>query len=140
MSRQGTNPGRGRVAGGSILVWTEWIVAALGAAFLIAVLGYMGWHSAGRERTPPAISINALSVTRAGERYVVRFEARNAGDATAAGVVINGRLRRGSETIEEAEVTLDYAPGRSSREGALVFENDPGAYRLVLSAIGYHEP
>ena len=140
MSRQGTNPGRGGVAGSSVLAWTEWMVAALGAAFLIAVLAYMGWRSAGRERTPPTISINALSVIQAGERYVVRFEARNEGDDTAAGVVISGRLRRGSEMIEEAEVTLDYAPGRSSREGALIFENDPGAYRLVLSAIGYHEP
>ena len=140
MSRQGANPGQGRVAGGSILAWTEWIVAALGAAFLIAVLGYMGWRSAARERTPPAISVSALSVTRAGERYVVRFEARNQGDATAAGAVINGRLSRGTETVEEAEVTLDYAPGRSSRHGALVFENDPGAFRLVLSATGYHDP
>lgn len=141
MSGQGAHPGRRRIAGGgSLLAWTEWIAAALGAAFLIAVIGYLGWRSAARERTPAAISVSALSVTRAGERYVVRFEAHNQGDATAAGAVIEGRLSRGTETIEEAEVTLPYAPGRSKREGALIFENDPGAFRLVLSATGYHDP
>ncbi len=138
MSRQET--GGSRTGGGRVLALAEWVFAGLGAAFLVGVLGHLSWSAAVHENAPPEISVRAVSVTAAGERYVVRFEGRIQGGETAAGVVIKGRLQRGSETVEEAETTLDYAPARSTREGALAFANDPASFRLVLGAAGYHKP
>jgi uncharacterized protein (TIGR02588 family) len=132
--------GSGRRRSGRILALAEWIVAGLGALFLIGALAHLSWRAAVEGGAPPAISVSAASVTAAKGRYLVRFEALNEGGATAAGVVVKGRLKRGAETVEEAETTLDYAPPRSRRHGVLVFENDPASLQLVLDATGYHEP
>lgn len=140
MSRQAARPASNGDRSDRILAWAEWIVAGLGAAFLFGVLGYMSWHALVYQSAPPAIFIHAVSTVRAGEHYVVRFEARNQGHSTAAGLLVEGSLRRGGETVEEAETTLDYVPARSRREGALLFENDPASFQLVLGAAGYHKP
>ena len=44
-------------------------VAALGAVLVAGTLGYMGWHMATSEATPPALSLEVASVEPQGDRY-----------------------------------------------------------------------
>jgi uncharacterized protein (TIGR02588 family) len=115
-------------------------VAALGAVLVAGTLGYMGWHVATSEATPPALSLEVASVEPQGDRYLVTFRARNAGGSTAAQVHVAGELGRGGEVVEEGEATVDYVPSSSERRGGLVFTRDPRRHELTLRVKGWTEP
>ena len=123
-----------------LVAWAEWAVAALGAAFVLGAVGYLTWSGLTRRGGPPDVSLSLISVVSSERSHTVLFEARNEGDATAAGLVVEGRLLQDGRTVEEAETTLDYLPGLSTRKGGLIFAHDPAAYQLSLSARGYHDP
>lgn len=136
MRRSEDQPSRSNRA----LAVAERTFAACGAAFLVAVIGYIGWYAAAHGDARPELAVGLIKVSPVGQQYAAFFQMTNHGHATAAGVVVEGELRRGDVTIERAETTLDYVPGRSRREGALLFTQDPNAFTLLLSAKGYHDP
>ena len=118
----------------------EWLVAGLGALLVIFTVGYMVHFALTRPEGPPVVVLEVTGVARAGAGYLVSFKATNTGHSTGAGVVVTGELSRGGEAIEESEMTLDYLPQDSERQGGLFFTEDPAAYELVLRAQGYAEP
>ena len=118
----------------------EWVAAAVSAALVLFVLGYLLYDAAARPQTPPAVEVSVDSVARGGGVWRVEFVARNRGQNTAAGVIVEGELKDGERTVETSEATLDYVPGKSKRHGGLFFRQDPGAYRLELRALGYQRP
>lgn len=126
-------------ATGEAPLWQD-LVAAVGAVLVLAVLGFLAWELLTTTETPPAIVVRAEAVEPQPGGYLVRFEARNDGGSTAAGAEIVGRLREGATLVEEARVTLDYLPARSSRAGGLLFARDPRGLELRLQAEGYSEP
>jgi uncharacterized protein (TIGR02588 family) len=62
------------------------------------------------------------------------------GDATAAGVLVQGELRSNTGLVERSEATLDFVPARSWRPGGLVFTTDPRAQRLEVRPLGLDRP
>ena len=119
----------------------EWIAAGVGLLLAAAMVGLIGWEAAsGGGQQPPALMVEPQRAVRAGGGYVVEFVARNRSEATAAAVRIEGQLKQGGEDVETSEATLAYVPGRSQREGGLVFARDPRLYRLELRATGYQVP
>ncbi|MBW3572486.1 MAG: TIGR02588 family protein [Gemmatimonadetes bacterium] len=118
----------------------EWVAAAVSAALVLFVLGYLLFDATARPQTPPAVEVSADSVAHVGGVWRVEFVARNRGHGTAAGVVVEGELKEGDRTVETSETTLDYVPGKSKRHGGLFFRRDPGPYRLELRAFGYQRP
>ena len=86
------------------------------------------------------LSVERMQVTPAAGRYVVEVKVRNASFATAAAVRVRGELRSGGASIEQREAVLDYVPGKGSAEGGLVFEHDPRAHELELTAEGFARP
>jgi uncharacterized protein (TIGR02588 family) len=68
------------------------------------------------------------------------IRARNRSGHTAAGVVVEGELKRDGQTVETSETTFDYIPGRSERRGGLYFENDPRQMELTVRPKGYANP
>jgi uncharacterized protein (TIGR02588 family) len=42
--------------------------------------------------------------------------------------------------MDEAQSTLDFLPGQSSRSGGFYLKEDPNRYRLELRVEGYQEP
>jgi uncharacterized protein (TIGR02588 family) len=127
-------------AGGGVRSRWEWVAAAVSTLLVLAVVGYLLYDAVARPRTPPAVTVHAEGVLRAGGLWLVEFRARNHGHTTAAVVKVEGELREGERTVESSEAVLDYVPGESVRRGGLFFRADPRAYRLELRALGYQEP
>ena len=119
----------------------EWISAGVGLLLAAAMVGFIGWEAAtGDGREPPALVVEPQRAVRTAGGYVVEFVARNSSEATAAAVRIEGQLKQGGESVETSEASLGYVPGRSRREGGLVFTRDPRRYRLEMRATGYELP
>jgi uncharacterized protein (TIGR02588 family) len=118
----------------------EWVVAGIGALLVMFAVGYMVHFAMTRPEGPPAVVLEVTAVSRTSAGYLVRFKATNTGHSTGAGIVVTGELSRDGEAVEESEMTLDYLPQDSERQGGLFFTEDPAAHELVLRAQGYAEP
>lgn len=118
----------------------EWGAALLGAVLLAGALAFMVRQALVSDDSPGPVAFEVKRVLPLGAGFLVEFEARNRGDATYAELEVEGTLRGASGTEERARATLDYLPGRSSREGGLFFRGDPAAGELELAARGYRRP
>lgn len=118
----------------------EWLVAGIGALLVVFAVGYMVQFAMTRPDGPPAVELEVTGVTRAGTGYLVTFAATNIGHSTGAGILVTGELTSGGARVEASEVTLDYLPQESERQGGLFFTEDPAAHDLVLRAQGYAVP
>ena len=118
----------------------EWIVAAVSAALVLAVLGFLIYDGVRSPRTPPDVTVEVDSIQTAGPGYLVLFRARNRGRATAAEVLVEGELEADTGKVESAETTIDYVPGGGTQRGGLYFSQDPRRLRLMLRAKGYRDP
>jgi len=119
---------------------SEWIVAIVSAALVLAVLAFLVYDGLRSPRTPAAITIESDSIQAAGPGYLVLFRARNRGRTTAAQVVVEGTLEAGSGEIETSQTTLDYVPAEGEQRGGLYFRQDPRRLTLRLRAHGFQEP
>ncbi|HVE78455.1 MAG TPA: hypothetical protein VNA89_06325 [Gemmatimonadaceae bacterium] len=119
----------------------EWVVAALGAALVLGVIGYMVYVGVTAPDAPhPRIRLAVDTVFAHASGYTVEFRAENEGDATAAGLVVRGRLLADTGAVDESEVVIDFVPAKSRRRAALVFAEDPRVHRLELRPLGYDRP
>ena len=133
-----TEGGNSHRAQGTSVV--EWLAAGVGALLFAAMIGYMIALGLSETEGVPTIRISAETPRRQGDMFIVRFEARNEGSQTAAGLVVKGTLTKGETEIETSEVTIDYLPTGSTRSGGFFFKHDPKAYALDLSPTGYVDP
>jgi uncharacterized protein (TIGR02588 family) len=121
-------------------VW-EWVAAAIGAALVIAVIGFMAYQAiAARADLYPRISVSVDTIIGYGDGYIVEFRAENTGSATVAGLLVKGRISSDTGVVEESEVTIDFVPPKSRQRGGLLFTEDPRAYRLEVRPAGYDRP
>ncbi|MGH6610443.1 MAG: hypothetical protein ACRECQ_09310, partial [Burkholderiaceae bacterium] len=97
----------------------EWIVAAIGCALVTAVIGLLLYREFAGGDSPPMIAVHTQAVVAAPAGYLVQFRVVNNGSSTAADVVVEGQLKRGFETIETSEATIDYVPSNSEKRGGL---------------------
>ncbi len=118
----------------------EWVVAALGLMLVVGTVGYIGYYALTTKGKITAATVEPIGVEATSGGHVVRFRARNHSSATAASLQITGELRQGGSVVETSQVTLDYLPPFSERQGALVFQEDPRRYELRIMPKGYIEP
>lgn len=118
----------------------EWAVAALGLILLSAMLSYMTFFGLTRPESPPQIVITYGDPRRQPSGYALDFTASNEGGSTASHTLIKGMLKRGDETVEEAEATIDYIPHSSDRKGTLIFKQDPADFELEVGVTGFADP
>ncbi|MBW3551467.1 MAG: hypothetical protein KY442_11890 [Proteobacteria bacterium] len=119
----------------------EWVSAGTGLGLSLAMLGFLGWKAIGASGDePPVVTIDTGAITRVGRGYVVEIIATNETTRTAAGVEVEGRITREGRSLATSTVTFDYVPGRSSRNGGMFFEQDPGAGVFEARALGYSDP
>lgn len=116
----------------------EWIVGAIGAAIVAAVLGVLIYEALTYHEGAPVLVARVLDVTPTEGGFVVRFVTENQGPSTAAEVVVRATLKDGG--VEEAETTLDYVARKSSREAGMIFRRDPRSGTLELAARSYRKP
>ncbi len=118
----------------------EIVAASIGAVLAAGTLGVIVWDGLRDEGRPALISLRVESVHQHDGGFVVEILASNNGDATAAGLLVEGSLTRGEQIVETSEATFDYVPSRSERHGGLNFGLNPALYTLRLQAKGYAEP
>jgi uncharacterized protein (TIGR02588 family) len=118
----------------------EWTVAAFGLLVVLYTLGFLTYEAVAGDTSSPDPLIRVTSVHKVQGGYLAQVEVSNRGGDTAAGLLIEGTLKRGGQDVETSETTLDYLPGQSLREAGLFFGEDPRRYQLELRALGYQEP
>ncbi len=117
----------------------EYIVAAVGLLLVVTAAGFLAYEAFTAGDAPPDIRLEVVRVVRSSGGYLVTLAARNLGDETAAELAVEGSVERPGQPSETSDVTFDYLPPDSEREGGLLFTQDPrGA--LTLRVLGYREP
>lgn len=118
----------------------EWLVAALSLVLVLGTVGFLFYQALFGETTPPDISLQVVAIVPSSGGYLVTVQAQNRGGETAAELVVEGELLSAGETLETSELTFEFVPAHSSREGGLFFRHDPAGGRLELRAKSYREP
>lgn len=119
----------------------EWIAAGFGAIIALLIIGTIVWNGvSGKDDPVPLLAVRAVSVTPAGQSFVVTLNVRNASGRTAASVQVEGVLGKSTPAEETSGASIDYVPGHSEAEGALVFTADPRGRKLDLRVTGYEHP
>jgi uncharacterized protein (TIGR02588 family) len=133
--------GRKDTAGGTS-PW-EWAVAAVGAAILVSIVGYLIYESIARppEARPEIVVNSKPAVSLWNGAFLVPIEVRNRGHVTGAGVNVSGALvGPDGAVVEESAVTFGFIAQHSKETGGLFFAADPRTLRLVLRVEGYTDP
>ncbi|MCA1590005.1 MAG: hypothetical protein LC734_06350 [Acidobacteria bacterium] len=77
----------------------EWIIAAFGLLLVLGAIGTTLYRAAFEESTPPILEFIVDEIQPTAKGYLVRFRVKNTGSQTAAGLAIEGSLRRGEESV-----------------------------------------
>ena len=118
---------------------TRWL-AAVGVLFVLGSFAMLLRESFLDQPTDAEITIEVDEIRPSAQGYLVRLTIRNAGNATAASLGVEGVLKRGGTEVETSLVTVDYVAAGSERGATLLFTNDPRQGELTVRARGYIEP
>ena len=118
----------------------EWIVATIGFVLVAGVISFLLYEAIVGNRLPPDVKLSVDSVVQTRNGYLAKITAVNEGGITAEGVDIEGELKKGTETIERSQTTIDYLPPRSEKKAGLFFTRDPRQLDLQVRSLGYEEP
>ncbi len=111
----------------------EWAVFALSLALVVGVVGFLGYRALQQGEAPPRFTIVFEAVEPQGSDFLLPVRVRNSGDVTAAQVLVE--VTSGDET---GEMTLQYVPRHSERQGVVLFRNRPAA--PTARVVGYERP
>lgn len=118
----------------------EWVAAAAGLLLVVASIGVLAYYAwTGKSEVPQPV-VQVVSIEQQPAGWLVDLKVLNRAQATAAALRLTGRLRQGSEVLEESQLELKYLPGGSSREAAVFFSRDPRLHRLEWTFESYEEP
>jgi uncharacterized protein (TIGR02588 family) len=125
--------------GGNHIPAAEWVFAGVGLVLVLGTVGALVVEAA-EDPSPPAIELAGEAVVAAEGGHLLIVRVRNAGEETAAELVVEGTLSDGAGTVETAEVTFDYLAPRSERRGGLFFARDPARFAVELRPKSYRRP
>jgi uncharacterized protein (TIGR02588 family) len=117
----------------------EWIMGGIGFFIIACVLGFLLYTGINEDHPVPDVKLSVDSVQRIRNGYLVRVIATNEGGMTAAGVIVEGELRKGAEPVERSETVIEFLPSRSKKRAGLFFSRDPNQFELKLRPLGYEE-
>lgn len=117
-----------------------WGIGLLGLLLVLGSIGFMLYEAVAGDSSPPDVIVEIKSILPAQDGFLVEFRVINEGGRAAAGLTVEGELRNGAEIVETSNITLQYVPSHSEREGGLFFTLDPRGYDLQLRAKGYEIP
>lgn len=117
----------------------EWGAGLLGLVIVVGAVGFLGYKGLEPESPYPDVEVQVVDIQPQDDGYVVAFEARNRGGATAQNVVVRGRVETPAG-VAVSQAQVDYIPAGSTRSGGLFFRDDPRRHPLALHAEGYTQP
>jgi uncharacterized protein (TIGR02588 family) len=116
---------------------SEWIVAGVRLIFVVGPVGFLVYQAIMENPSSPDVTVQVESVMSLRSGDLVKIKITNYGDATAEGLIVEGKLRKGEEQIELSHTEIDYAAHTEKR---LFFSQDPRQGELRVRALGYKEP
>ena len=120
--------------------WLEWTVFAVSLVVVVGTTGYLVHDGVTAEDAPPTIAIQFGEPQQLGDQFTVPVTVINRVGRTAERVGIEAVLERSGVEIEHASFEISLLPRRGSREGSVIFRNDPRAGELKARILGYERP
>lgn len=117
----------------------EWVVFAVSALILAAVVAVTASDALGT-RGPPEFTTTVGTVAERNGAHYVSVAVENEGDRTAATVKVDARLLQDGEVVEQATQTLDFLAGDERRQVGFVFERDPRALEFQAGVSSFQVP
>jgi uncharacterized protein (TIGR02588 family) len=118
----------------------EWVFAVIGLILVIGVIGFLIYEIATDQGKPANLNVKIEEIIPNNKGFLVRFTLENTGDETAADVTVEGELKKGAESLEKSDVTVDYVPSHSEKKGGMFFTEDPRSNGFTIRAKGFNEP
>jgi uncharacterized protein (TIGR02588 family) len=119
----------------------EWLAAAVGALLAAGLVAFLVADAVdGDQAAPPLLVVTAESLHAEGGMHVVKLKVANRSSRAASSVQVEGELMAGDAPIDSAQATVDFVPGRSTRQAGLIFREDPRRFRLEVRAVGFELP
>jgi uncharacterized protein (TIGR02588 family) len=118
----------------------EWASGAVSTVLVAGIAGFMIRQGIAQRDGMPHITVRADSIVQVGDQYRVEFSATNEGDATAAGLHVEGELRGDAGPVETSDVDIDYVPAGARRRAVLWFTQDPRTLHLQIRPTGNDLP
>lgn len=121
--------------------WLEWTVFGLGLVLTLLILGYLVYKTATHNAGPPELYVEYFPEPGRYEPHRYRVVLHNEGSETAESVTVEISLEKGGESLEKAELDVDYCPKESTREGWVSFNTDPAkADTIRARVVSYEKP
>lgn len=117
----------------------EKIFTVLSLILITAIVVYLGKESLATQ-TPAAFILKPADPIKRGDFKAIDVYIENTGDRAAKAVNLKGEVPGPDGKPVEAEATLDWLPGRSTRRASLIFPPDAPTTAPQLEIIGYEEP
>ena len=114
---------------------TEFTIISI--ILILAAVAYLAYH-AWAPKSEPGFEITSHPAVKYGEFDHVRVDVKNTGDLPAKSVEVYGSIKTSDEPME-AEASLDWLPGNSTRSVTLVF-SDASTTPPEIVVRGYEEP
>lgn len=116
----------------------ELIVSWISGALFLGLLGFLLWD-ARQPSEPASFETTIESQSQRGSSAYVTVAVKNLGDEAAREVLVRV-VPEGGEAGAQAQFTLDWLPGRSTRRGVAVIQGSVSVERLRAEVAGYAKP
>ncbi len=104
--------------------WLEWCVFGISLMLVISILGYLLYLEFVPATNHFKFDIRIGSARKSEGRYFVPVIVKNECNKTARDVLVE--ITSANDPSEKKELTFDYVPRHSEREGMALFQKDPG--------------
>jgi uncharacterized protein (TIGR02588 family) len=104
----------------------EIVATAISTVLVAAIVGVLVWDAV-HPNTPAAFATHPGRVASAGGSYRVPVSVRNSGDDAAKSVVVHLELMASDSVLAESDLTIDWLPGRTSKDVVGLFVRPPSA-------------
>ncbi|SDL28258.1 TIGR02588 family protein [Catalinimonas alkaloidigena] len=119
----------------------EWSVFGISLLLIAAALAFLGYLWATRQPTPPDLQATAHPAEPHADYYAVPVTVTNQGGMSAESVQLEVVLETQGQALETGELTFDYCPRQSTRNGWVGFHHNPAQADTVrVRVVSYLEP
>lgn len=118
----------------------EWVFAVIGLILVVGVVGFLIYEISTDQEKAANLNVKIEEIISNDKGFLVKFAIENTGDETAADVTVEGEVKKGTESLEKSDVTVDYVPSHSEKKGGMFFTEDPRNKDFIIRAKGYNEP
>ncbi|TXK49820.1 hypothetical protein FVR03_05725 [Pontibacter qinzhouensis] len=120
----------------------EWLVFGCSLLLICAVFMYLGYQAYTAEKDPkPELEVHYRLDPSALEPYRYHIKVENRGKETAEEVTIQVWTEKDGQELESADLQLPFAPKESSREGWIIFKDNPALADTIVARVkSYKKP